>query len=386
MQHCQSLLFYTFLFLFSFLSGCLAVVQGTVNQQLGLILGFGTIATFISFGTGLLILTGMVLTEARLYSLPVLLTWKARPHPSLFLAGPLGVLFVTTSIFITLYTGFALYYLFLVFGQLIAAVVADAHGFGVKDGTPIPPTLPRLLLLALALVGVLLSVLEALLGSASAAFPASSLGWCAIAALAGAGALVQSVLNRRASLLLPSKLQATWWSFCIGTLLALLLFGIQAAALGSSSAVAATLHAKASSLQGQHFIGGALGVVFIFCAIYVPELIGSQAFSVALVSGQLVCSAVMDALGALGLAVRVLSPLRVAGVVLVLCAAAGTQLVQGRRGLLCSAAGGGGSSGVGGSGNAPLPPPAEQGLGVEGAGVALRVPQAPASGAGVRIA
>ena len=317
--------FLLFLFALAFLSGLLAVLQATVNQQLGLILGLGTLATVISFAVGLLLLTLLVFAEARYYHLPLLCSWTSTPHPSLFLGGPIGVAFVTSSVFITLYIGFSLYYLFLVTGQLAAAVVADAHGFGVRGGVKIPATLPRLLLLLLSLVGVLLSVLEALQGS-SAAFPPSSLGWCALSLLTGAATLVQSVLNRRAALLLPSKLQATWWSFAVGTALALLVFGIQAASLGGTPALAATLARRAGELAFIHFIGGLLGVAFVFAAIFVPELLGSQAFSIALVSGQLVGSAALDSVGLLGVEARVLSPVRLAGVVLVLCAAAGMQL------------------------------------------------------------
>ena len=296
-----------------------------MNQQLGVILGLGTLATVISFAIGLLLLTLLVLAEAWCFGLPVLFSWASRPHPSLFLGGPIGVAFVTSSVFITLYIGFSLYYLFLVTGQLAAAVVADARGFGVRGGAKIPATLPRLLLLLLALVGVLLSVLEALQGS-SAALPPSSLAWCALSLLTGAATLVQSVLNRRAALLLPSKLQATWWSFAVGTALALLVFGVQAASLGGTPALAAALARRASDLAGVHFIGGLLGVAFVFAAIFVPELLGSQAFSIALVSGQLVGSAALDSVGLLGVQARALSPLRLAGVVLVLCAAAGMQL------------------------------------------------------------
>jgi transporter family-2 protein len=327
----SALLFFSSLFLLSFLSGCLAVVQATLNQQLGLLLSMGTLATFISFSIGLLILTALVAIEARLRALPLLHAWSAPPHPTLLLPGPLGVFFVTTSVFATLYIGFSLYFLSFVVGQLLAATVADAHGFGVKGGARLPPTPPRLLLLALALGGVLLSVLEALTGAA-AQLPAAALGWCALALLTGVAALCQSVLNRAAAALLPSKLQATWWSFCLGTLLALLLFGVQAATAGSPSALAAALGARAGELRAQHFLGGLLGVAFVFCAVLVPEIIGSQAFSVALVSGQLVCSAALDAAGALGVTQRALSPLRVAGVAVVLLAAAGMQVVKGSSG------------------------------------------------------
>jgi transporter family-2 protein len=319
-----SALFLLLLFLIAFGSGSMIVLQAVVNSAMGVYLGTATLATFVSFSIGLVCLTLMVLLEAWALGLP-LLWWRERPHPTLLLPGPCGVVFVTSSVFLTLSLGFSLYYISLVTGQLAAATLADAYGFGVKDNQPIPPTLARLALLALALVGVLLSVLEALLGG-TATFPPIYLVWCLLSFITGAISLAQSVLNRRASALLASRLQATWWSFCIGTLVALLVFGLQAASLGSTEALTRAVTARAGSLQGYHFIGGILGVAFVWAAILVPERIGSQAFSVASVSGQLVCSAAMDSVGALGIQARALSPLRVAGVVLVLAAATAMQL------------------------------------------------------------
>ena len=376
---CSACLYFSALFSFSFVAGAVTVLQSTLNQQLGLILGLFTFATFISFSIGLVILTFLVVVEAQQKSLPLLLTWKARPSPLLFLAGPCGVLCVTASIYVTLFIGFALFYLCFVVGQLAAAIAADACGYGVQGGVKIAPTLPRLLLLALALAGVALSVVEALLPSSSsaAAFPPANLGWCALAALVGAASLVQSVLNRAAAALLPSQLQATWWSFFVGTLLALLVFGAQAAALGGGPPrLAAALSDRAAALQLQHFLGGPLGVLFVFAAVFVPSLIGSQAYSVALVSGQLVCSAVMDSLGGLGATARALSPLRVAGVAVVLAAAAGMQAVRGRTLAACLAqAGCSSSGGGGGSGSGSLAelPALALGSPPEPAGAALSV-------------
>ncbi len=314
----HTLLSLAFLALFSFSCGCLAVLQSTVNQRLGVVL-IGTLATVLSFTVGWVCLSVFVTVEAACHGLPLLFSWKAPPHWSIFFAGPIGALFVQSSVYITLYIGFSLYYLFLVSGQLFAAILADHFGYGVKDNERLPLTPSRGLFLLLALAGVLLSVVEGVNG-----FSPANLGWALLSFLTGCATLVQSVLNRQHAALLPSKLQSMWWSFTVGLAFALGMFGIHALSLGPE--LQPTLARRVGDLQPVLFIGGILGCVFVFGAVYVPNLIGSQAYSVALVSGQLVCSALLDSYGVLGISQKVPSPPRVVGIVLVLFAAAGMQV------------------------------------------------------------
>jgi len=71
------------------------------------------------------------------------------------------------------------------------------------------------------------------------------------------------------------------------------------------------------------WIGGVLGVCYIVSAIFFAPVIGAGIYFVALVSGQLVGSAVADDVGLFGSPQRAIDSFRLAGIALVLCAAAG---------------------------------------------------------------
>jgi transporter family-2 protein len=306
----------------AFSCGALAAVQGSVNAALGARAGYGTLATLISFSSGLAILSAVCAAEARGAAF---LRWRAAPRAALALPGPLGVAFVSATVLLTPTTGFALLWICIVAGQLGAAALADARGWGVAGGARLPVSRARAAALALTLTGVALSVGEQLGGGgAGGGVPAARVaGFCLLGVATGAGTLAQSVLNREAAALLPSKLAATFWSFLIGTLAAAAVFGAHAAA---APAELGAIGARLAAAEGWTFAGGALGVVYVAGSIFVPAVVGSQVYAVALVCGQLATSAVIDSRGAFGARVAQLSALKGAGLAVVLIAAALTQL------------------------------------------------------------
>jgi len=306
--------------------GLLTAVQGSVNAALGARAGFGTLATLISFGSGLLVLLAVCAAESRGAAF---LFWRERPGAALLVAGPLGVAYVTASILLTPVIGFALFWMSVVAGQLGAAALADARGWGVAGGARLPVSRARAAALALALVGVGLSVAEQLGGGGGGASTGTVVGFCALAVAAGAGMLAQSVLNRAAAQLLPSKLAATFWSFLVGTAAAAAVFGANA---GAAPAALPAVGARLAASPAWAYTGGVLGVVYIAGSIYVPAVVGSQVYAVGLVAGQLAGSAIIDATGAFGTRVSTPSALKGAGLGLVLAAAALTQAAAGAAG------------------------------------------------------
>lgn len=355
---------FALLSLLSFTCGVFVSLQALVNSGLGVALGgFGILACLISFSIGLVALSIIIAAESYLTPLQGhFLTFSKQPHWTLLLPGSIGVAFVCASVFLPLGIGFGLYFVWLVSGQILAAVIADVNGWGVAEGRKIPISISRGFSLTLATLGVVLSVLDTVLNP-STSQPVSTgitVLYCFIAALVGMASSAQSVLNRWAAALLPSKFQATWWSFFTGTVIAGVVFGIQTGAMGGAGVVKATLAIAQSPFRWELFFGGPLGVVFVAGAIYMPTIIGSSAHTVFLVAGNLVASAVTDSTGALNFAPRRVSPSRVVGVVLVILAAVAMQFEPLKAAFLAwrrkPAGGGDGEGGVGGEAGATLTP------------------------------
>lgn len=135
------------------------------------------------------------------------------------------------------------------------------------------------------------------------------------AVLIGAALAVQPAINQAAVRLLGSTAAVAMVSVGITfLLLACLLF-----ATGSRFDVSAL-----PRLPWWVFLGGVVGVAFVFGSIAVAPVIGAAFFFVCVVGGQLIAAALIDQTGLFGMPVRPIDPLRVGGLVLVF---AGVALV-----------------------------------------------------------
>lgn len=292
------------------------------------------------------------------------LAWRVRPAWYMVLPGVLGATFVTASLSLTLVTGYSLYFVLTTAGFLVTSATLDhrgAFGGAVRRVTP-----QRLAAIALAMAGALLAVWDRLQAAAASSSSSSStspglLAGCVVASLA-AGLLLplQASINRSAAERLPSKLAASWWSFTCGCVAIAVALAVQ---LGVQSDRAARVPAAFAASAWWEYAGGPLGVVYIASGIYLVRVVGSAPFFVALTCGQLAASAAIDATGAIGTPVSPLTPLRGAGIALVMVAAAAMQAPEVRWRALAARAGCGcrrraprdavGGGGQGGSGSEP---------------------------------
>lgn len=246
---------------------------------------------------------------------PRCLTWSPRPRWHDLLPGPLGVVYVTGSILAASVTGPSLFFIALVFGQLATSALLDAKGW---SGAPAPLTAVRCLALAGAAGGAALSVASRVATPGDTPLPAV-FGAIAGTILVGTVLPVQAVMLRLSSTRLSSRLQTTWWSFAVGLLTAAAALGVQAAV---QPAAAADLGSRAAAAQWWSWIGGALGVLFVGGSVFIAPRIGTAAYFVCLVAGQLLAGAAIDATGAFGVATRALDVERIAGIAAVIVAAA----------------------------------------------------------------
>jgi bacterial/archaeal transporter family-2 protein len=130
-----------------------------------------------------------------------------------------------------------------------------------------------------------------------------------LAVLAGALLPVQTGINVQLRGLLGQPVAAALVSFVIGTL------GL--AALVALTRVPVTLDATWGRSAWWHWSGGLLGAVYIVATIVLAPRLGAATLIAALVAGQMAASLVVDHFGWVGFAEHQVTPLRLAGALLI---------------------------------------------------------------------
>lgn len=134
-----------------FVAGIGIAIQAPVNSALGTHLNSGLFAALVSFGVGfstLLVLNLAYSNFAPIRALPSAPAW-------MFAGGLLGTFAVYSSLTNVAKLGSLTMVATLVFGQLLAALVIDAIGFGNLQVSDISPA--RVLAVVLIGVGIVLS-------------------------------------------------------------------------------------------------------------------------------------------------------------------------------------------------------------------------------------
>lgn len=134
-----------------------------------------------------------------------------------------------------------------------------------------------------------------------------------IAAIAiGAAFSAQPAINGAAAKILGSPVAAACLSIAITLLSALVLLPV----LGGRAPFAAV-----TALPWWVVLGGLIGVLIVAGGAAIAPVTGVSVFFVCLIAGQLIGSLALDHLGAFGLAVRSISPVKVLGAGLALLGA-----------------------------------------------------------------
>lgn len=261
----------------SVLAGVFMAVQARVNGGLGLALDNGLLAALISFGTGL-VLIGLVLvsssTQRRKFSS---LANKVRARSVQLwslLGGMLGGVFVMTQGLAAGALGVALFTVGVVAGQTISALVVDGVGF---------MGLAKRRLNSWRVAGTALALAGLIVTSEPTTYEISWL--LALPFLAGAGTGFQQALNARLGQVAESPIVATFINFVTGATLILVTTLISQQGIDLPAAF---------PTNPLLYIGGIIGVVFIFTQVIVVPKIGALATSIALLFGQLFGSLLLD--------------------------------------------------------------------------------------------
>jgi transporter family-2 protein len=287
----------------AFGTGVIVASQTRVNGELGLRLGDGFLAAFISFGSGLIILAvaslfwrpgrrgiGRVVTALRERSIP----WW------LVLGGAGGAFFVLGQGLTVGVLGVALYTIAVVCGQTVSSLLLDHRGLALMPATPASPR--RIIGAVLAIVAVAIAVSDRLRPDAPAV---------ALLIPLAAGLVVgwQQAVNGQVRQVSGSAFTATFGNFLVGT-------AVLGVALIAHVAIAGW--DPAFPTQWWLYLGGLLGCAFIAAQAVIVRTIGVLLLGLALLAGQLLASVAFDLL--LPVSGSGLSLVTVAGAALVLVA------------------------------------------------------------------
>ncbi|MDN3496235.1 DMT family transporter [Planococcus sp. APC 4015] len=300
------------------LVGILTAAQARVNGVLGARLDDGFVAAAISFGSGLVILVvlSLVIPSGRRGFLALVRGIRGRTIPWWMLAGgAAGALTVATQGLAVAIIGVSLFTVGVVAGQTVNGLVLDRVGYGPAGVVAV--TVPRLVGGALALGAVTL----ALLGDGVRGIPIWML---VLPFLAGVGIAWQQATNGRLRQKVGTPLTATFVNFVGGTVLLVVAAALHTAIVGAPEALPA---------EPWVYLGGAIGVVYIFLSAAIVAQTGVLLLGLGAVVGQLLTSVLLDALWPAAASPGILQESLIVGVALtsVIVAAAPWHRLRRRR-------------------------------------------------------
>lgn len=259
--------------------GVMTAVQARINGVLGIRLGDGVVAGLVSFIVGTvalaLIVAALPTGRAGMARLAHGIRTRTVP-PWMLLGGACGALTVSTQGLTAAVLGVSLFTVGVVAGQTVHGLVLDRIGFGPAGVVAV--TMGRVAGAALALLAVGVSMGGDVLRTAP-------LWMLVLPFAAGVGIAWQQAANGRLAQRVASPMAATMTSFIAGTL-------VLAVAATVSVLVQGAPHALPA--EPWLYLGGFLGVVYIFLGAFLVAHTGVLLLGLGSVLGQLVAAVVID--------------------------------------------------------------------------------------------
>ena len=254
-------------------------VQSRINGQLGAELQDGYVAAVISFGSGLLILSVVMLLvkSGRAGVSRVKNAIRDKQIPWWYaVGGASGGFFVLTQGLAGAPLGVALFSIGVVCGQTVSGVIIDRIGLGTHEPRAI--NAQRLMGAALALIAVAVAGSSELGGGVA---PLLLL----LPFIAGLAIAWQQAVNGQIRNVSGSALTATFGNFAVGTFVLLVAAGIHSLIVGLPNTF---------PTDPTLYIGGSIGVVFIGLGTIVVGTTGVLLLTLGTISGQLLMSLLLD--------------------------------------------------------------------------------------------
>jgi len=297
-------------------AGALVAAQSQINGRLAHELGSGPRAGFgaaaISFGTGLVFLVVVTALlprhRERVRDLRRSLSADGGLRGIELVGGLFGAFLVATQGLTVATIGVALFSVAVTAGQSCSALVVDHIGLGPSGRQHW--SLPRLVAASFAVVAVLLATAERLVDT----FTWQLVLFAVLPFLAGAGSSVQQALNGRVARH-AGPWVTTLNNFIVGTSALLVAFALSFLADG---------HLRGLPGTWWLYVGGMIGVTFIWLAALLVRVHGVLVLGLAMIAGQVIGAEVIETItgerhvGAAGLAA---GGLTVVGVLIALAAA-----------------------------------------------------------------
>lgn len=263
--------------------GALTAAQSRINGELAAVTGSGLQAAFVSFGSGWLLLTGILLAipgvRRGLVDVRIALR-EGRLRWWQMAGGMLGGFFVAVQSATVPVLGVAVFTVAVVAGQVSNSIVVDRAGLGPAGRQAVTPA--RILSAVLAVTAVTVAVSDRLGGEVEGSTLA-----VAAALLAGLAIAVQQAINGRVGAAARNAWTAAWVNFTLGTTML-------GAALGLAWAF--TRFDPGALPRGPWwlYLGGAIGVLFIAAAAWVVQRLGVLLFALLTITGQLSGALLLD--------------------------------------------------------------------------------------------
>lgn len=261
--------------------GAMNAIQSRINGELGREIGDGFTAAVISFGSGLVILSVVMLFwspgRRGLGRVRHALTMRSLSWWHV-LGGTAGAFYVLSQSLTASLLGVALFTVSVVAGQTVSGLAMDR--FGVGPGGHHPLTAPRVIGAALTLVAVAWAVS----GQISGGVPFWLL-WMPL--VAGLGQGWQQAVNGRVRVAAGSALTATFLNFVFGTIVLLLGLLVHGVLVGMPTSLPS---------DPRLYIGGALGCIFIAGSAIIVRTTGVLVLGLGIVAGQLLSALALDLL------------------------------------------------------------------------------------------
>jgi transporter family-2 protein len=279
----------------AFLVGMILVIQAGLNVRLGKLLGHGLRSAFISFVQSSIVIFIAVIPQLCSNLKKFIESFreaKAQQNSYLYqwynlLGGLVGATFISISIIIINLTGYSVYFVCSVCGQIISSVAFDQFGWLGYKKQPLN---------WIKLAGMVGTIAGALLlqdfasNSNSAGLIVTS---CLLGVFSGLIQPLQSALNKSVTQQrLNSPVVGVELSFLVGTLALLIANGFVL--------IVVPFEWNSSELIWWQWFPGFLGVAIVYFGITIPPVIGLASYFVSYIAGQLVMSIITDALGLFG--------------------------------------------------------------------------------------
>ena len=313
-----------FLFiLLGVLCGVMIFTQTTINSQLREHAESPYASSLISFlfGTALLLLLTIIIEGHLFPSLETLqsMEWWA------YLGGALGIYVVLSAILVFPRIGGVQTVAIPIFGQMLMSLLIDYFGWFAMDKRPL--SLINILGLIILVIGIVFTVIlpdyleKKHLATAEKHMKKSGkLFWQILALLSGFCLAIQPAVNGHLGIGISSGIQAALISFLIGTILLIAINVI----LKQMTSLKMAFQKKA---PWWFYMGGFLGALYVFFALVITPEIGTGAFVIFVLIGQMIVSLLIDNYGLLRSRVRKVSMIQIIGLIVMLIGAGIVKLI-----------------------------------------------------------